>query len=214
MTVSHPGLQFDEGRHIYALNGKRMPGVTSILKPISSAHYEGVDPAVMERTADLGRKVHRLIELDCFGELDVDDLDDELAPYYLGWREFLSRSGFTPLMSEQKLVSDHAADGYAGTLDLFGRLNGIYSVIDAKRVAMVVKSTGPQTFGYSRLLRRCIPQVADPSTPIRRYALHLKKPPAPGKPAPWALVPFNDDRTDALVFQSCLNIARFNQGTL
>lgn len=207
-----PGLQFDDARHLYTLDGKRVPGVTTILKPVSGAAYEGVDPAIMEAAAALGRAVHLLIELDCAGELDTDNLDPELLPYYWGWREFLGKSGFQPLMSEQKLASSE--DGYAGMLDLFGILNGVYALIDAKRVAMVMKSTGPQTFGYAKLLRRRYTPLTDLSVPLRRYALHLKKPTAPGKPAPWALVPFNDDRVDALVFQSCLNIARFNLGML
>lgn len=203
------GLHFDPVAHRYTLDGKKLPGVTSVLKPISGAHYAGVDPAVMERAAELGRAVHRLIELDLANDLDLDELDPVLLPYYNGWRQFLATSGFKAQLSEQQMASRR--QGYAGTLDLFGRLNYLPSLIDAKRVAVVVRSTGPQTFAYGQLVRECFPGLLPADAQLRRYALHLKNP-APGQTAaPWSLVPFNNDRQDALVWQSCLNIARYLQ---
>lgn len=203
------GLVFDPELHRYTLDGKRLPGVTTVLKPISSAHYAGVDPAVMERAAQLGQAVHRLIELDVLGELDTDSLDPELIPYYRGWRVFLRESGFQAQLSEQQLASRRHR--YAGTLDLFGRLNGLPSLIDAKRVAVIVRSTGPQTFAYGQLVREARPDLLGPDEPLRRYALHLKKPSPTQMTAPWELVPFTNDHQDRLVWQSCLNISHYLQ---
>lgn len=204
------GLVFDAERHRYTLDGKKLPGVTTILKPISSAHYAGVDPEVMARAAQLGQAVHRVIELDVLGELDTDTLDPQLIPYYRGWRIFLRESGFQAQLSEQQLASRR--HGYAGTLDLFGRLNRLASLVDAKRVAVIVRSTGPQTFAYGQLVREARPDLLGPDEPLRRYALHLKKPAHGQMTAPWELVPFTNDHQDRLVWQSCLNIQKFIEG--
>lgn len=212
MRTEMDGLVFDPETHRYTLDGKRLPGVTTVLKPISTAFYRGVDPAVMEAAAILGQAVHKVIELDILGQLDTDMLDYRLLPYYRGWRHFLATSGFTAQLSEQQLASRRYR--YAGTLDLFGRLNGIRSLIDAKRVAMVAPSTGPQTMAYGNLVREARPDLLPEGAPLRRYALQLKKPAAGQDVAPWHLHPFTDDSRDARVWNSCLNIAHYIQDTI
>lgn len=203
------GLVFDHHRHEYTLDGVKLPGVTTVLKPISSAHYAGVDPAVMERAAQLGTAVHAVIELDLQGDLDTDNLDPMLVPYYRGWRQFRQQSGFRALLSEKKLAS--RTHRYAGALDLFGTLNGLPALIDAKRVAVVAPSTGPQTFAYGQLVRECHPELVGPTSPLKRYALHLMKAKPDAITADWRLVPFQNDTRDRLVWQSCLNIAHYLQ---
>ncbi|TXH02761.1 MAG: hypothetical protein E6R07_14645 [Nevskiaceae bacterium] len=203
------GLTFDEARHEYRLDGVKLPGVTTVLKPISSAHYAGVDPDVMARAAALGQAVHKVIELDLQQDLDTDSLDPELVPYYRGWRMFLRQSGFQAYLSEKKLASVQGR--YAGTLDLMGVLNGLPSLIDAKRVAVVTPSTGPQTFAYGQLVRENCPELLGPTTPLRRYALQLKKAVPNAVTADWQLLPFTNDSRDRLVWQSCLNIAHYLQ---
>lgn len=205
------GLVFDQENHRYTLDGKKLPGVTTVLKPISTAFYRGVDPAVMEAAAILGQAVHKVIELDILGQLDTDMLDYRLLPYYRGWRSFLATSGFTPQLSEHQLASRRYR--YAGTLDLFGRLNGIRSLIDAKRVAMIAPSTGPQTFAYGDLVREARPDLLPADAPLRRYALQLKKPNRGQEVAGWHLHPFTDDARDARVWRSCLNISHYLQDT-
>lgn len=201
------GLHFDEANHAYTLDGRKLPGVTTVLKPISSAHYAGVDPAVMEAAAVLGRAVHRMIELDVARDLDLETMHPVLMPYHRGWRNFLATSGLQVLLSEHKLAS--ARMGYAGTFDMFGKLNHVNALIDAKRVALVAPSTGPQTFAYGQLMRECMPELLPAGAPLRRYALQFKKP-RPGQDmAPWHLHPFDNDTQDALVWQSCLNISNY-----
>lgn len=201
------GLAFRAEDHTYRLDGASVPGVTTALKLISAADYAHVDPALMERAAALGTDVHKLIELDCLNELDVDALHPDLLPYYQGWREFLSASGFVVLLSESKVASRRHR--YAGQLDLFGKLNGVLSMVDAKRVARVMPSTGPQTMAYTNALRECRPDALPVGAPCRRYALQLRPPLHPGRPARWTLHPFVDDAADLRVFLSCLNICHY-----
>ncbi len=197
------GLDFQEADHSYRLDGVPVLGVTSALKIISDQAYRFVDPDVLARAAILGQAVHRLIELDCLGQLDLASLDPVLEPYYLAWREFLARSGFQVLLSESKVASRKYR--YAGQLDLFGRLNGIGSVVDAKRVTCLMPSTGPQLSAYETALRETRPDLVLPGAPCRRYALQLT--PGTDALARWRLVPYTDPG-DLRVFLSCLTITQ------
>ena len=189
-------IQFDAATHTYTLEGRRLPSVTEVLKPLSDAEYRHVDHTVMDRAAALGRAVHKMIELDLRDDLDVDALDEPLHPYLRQWREFRALSGFEAILSEQIVYS--ARYGYAGTLDLFGRLNGRYVLIDAKRTAAVPRTAGPQTAAYQIALCESSPSARWLEEPIHRYALHLM-------PARWCLTPFKDP-SDARVFLSALSL--------
>lgn len=192
-------LSYDDALHEYRYDGNVVPSVTQALGRLSAEEYRGVDAEVMERAAQLGKAVHRVIELDLRDDLDVESLSEGLLPYYESWRNFLATSGFTAVLSEQRVYS--ARYGYAGTLDLFGILNGEAVLIDAKRTAQVPRTAGPQTAAYETALRESLPDVItrhnDLTTPardlIRRFALHLR---ADGT---WRLVPFTD-RSDLRVF--------------
>lgn len=200
------GLVFHPEGHRYTLDGAHVPGVTSALKVVSQADYFGVDPEVLARKAALGTAVHQVIELDCQDDLDVDSLDDVLLPYFRAWRSFLTASGFHVELSEGKVASRRYR--YAGQLDLFGRLNGIRSTIDAKCVVRVMPSTGPQTAAYTEALRESRPDLLPPGAPCRRYALQLRPFDSDGRPMaqPWKLHPFTQDAADLRLFLACLTV--------
>ena len=202
------GLAFDSELHRYTLDGAPVVGVTSALKLVSDADYFGVDPEVMARKAELGTAVHRMIELDCHDDLDTDSLDEVLRPYYRAWRSFLTVSGFTVRLSESQVASRRY--GYAGTLDLFGTLNGIPATVDAKCVTTVMPSTGPQTAAYTQALREWRPDLLPAGMPCRRYALQLRPSDAQGRPlsTPWKLHPFTQDAADLRLFLACLTVTQ------
>jgi hypothetical protein len=189
------GLIFCEGPHTYTLDGRPVPGVTSVLKALPN-EYGHVAPEVMAAASALGTAVHRVIELDVRRELDEEDLDPVLLPYLGQWREFLATSGFRVLGSELEVASRKY--GYAGKLDLVGVLHGRKALVDAKRTAQVPRSAGPQTAGYKLATQECRPDLIGPTEPCDRYALHLT-------PKNWRLVPFKDP-ADQRVFLSCLTI--------
>lgn len=189
-------LTYNDERHEYRYAGDLVPSVTQVLAPLSAAEYRGVDPALMERAAQLGRAMHRMIELDIKGDLDADGLSDLLVPYYTAWLNFRALSGFEPILSEQFVYADRYR--YAGTLDMFGRLRGRLVLIDAKRTSAVPRTAGPQTAGYEMALRACKPEITGGAS-IDRYALHLQ---TDGK---WKLVPFTD-KNDSRVFLSALTL--------
>ena len=55
-------LTFDEASHTYRIDGQVVPGVTSVLKPLTD--YSMVPPADLQAAADFGKAVHRACELD------------------------------------------------------------------------------------------------------------------------------------------------------
>lgn len=190
-------VQFSAADHTYTLDGVRVPSVTQILQSLPN-EYAMVDPDVLERAAEIGRKVHGMIEDDVHGRVEIESYDAGLLPYLDMWREFLCASGFRVIASEQIVYSLRYR--YAGTLDLFGRLNDRYALIDTKRTAAVPRKAGPQTAGYKTALQECCPEYAD--VEIDRFALHLT-------PERWRLVPFTD-RADARVFLAAHTINQWS----
>lgn len=194
-------LAYDDDLHEYRYDGHVVPSVTQVLSRLSAEEYRGVSPDVLEQAALLGKAVHRMIELDLRDALDVQSLSEGLHIYYKAWRNFLSTSGFEASLSEERVYSDRYA--YAGTLDLFGRLNGRLSLIDAKRTTSVPRTAGPQTAAYENALRECRPELTG-AAPIDRYALHLR---ADGT---WRLVPFTH-RADLRAFLACLTLLSWSK---
>lgn len=163
-------ITFEPDSHTYRdEHGRVLPSVTQVLAPLSANAYRGVSQEVMERAAEIGTAVHKMIELDVQGVLDESSLHPSIEQYLPAWRRFLLESGFEVLGSEMRVASRRY--GFAGTLDLYGLLHGKHSLIDAKRVAQVQRTTGPQTAGYEIALRE---ETGLPSTTrVDRYALQL-----------------------------------------
>lgn len=200
-AVASPSISFDEATHTYTdALGRKVPGVTTILKPITSEAYRFVDPALMETAAKLGQRVHRVIELDNENDLDEESLAADLVPYLASWRQFRAQSGFELAGSEVRVHS--ATHGYAGTLDLVGKLKGRLCIIDAKRTAAVPRSAAPQTAAYAEAWREMT--GTSRLERIERFALHLY-------PKGWSLVPFRD-AGDFRLFLSLLNVHNFMHG--
>jgi hypothetical protein len=193
-------LTFDPATHTYTLDGRVVPSVTQVLRALPN-EYAMVDPDVLERAAEIGRAVHWIIEHEILGDLDEELVDFHLLPYLDQWRAFRRTSGFEPLLSEGQVWSRRYR--YAGTLDLFGRLNGRKALIDAKRTAAVPRSAGPQTAGYRIALSETHPDLLAPDEPVDRFALHLT-------PNRWQLVPFRA-ATDQRVFLSALTIYQWSK---
>lgn len=101
--------------HIYCLDGKPLPSVTTVLRGvglIDTAHFS--DAARLR-----GQYVHAAIALDHDGALDDEALDSGLAPYVEAWRACKRDMGLTVLSYESMVVD--AERGYAGTYDLIAR---------------------------------------------------------------------------------------------
>lgn len=181
------GLTFDEATHSYFFDGNPVPGVTSILKPITD--YSAVPPHVLQAAANFGKAVHLACELDDLGELDESQLDPALMPYLEGWRNFSREHGVQWFAIEQPVYNK--ALRYAGTPDRYGIVDGLNAVVDIKSTAQLYASVGPQLAAYANALT--------PSPSMKRYAVQLK---ADGT---YTLKPYNDP-TDWPLFASLLTV--------
>ena len=142
MTV----LTFDAEKHEYRVDGKVVPSVTQILRPLMDFSF--VKPDVLEAAANFGTAVHRACELDDLGELDPDSLDPALDPYLAGWRKFCREHECQWEAIEKTVL--HGSMRYAGTLDRAGTVKGVGSIVDLKSGSSLMPTVGPQLAAYAR----------------------------------------------------------------
>jgi hypothetical protein len=171
--VTVPKLVFDEGTHTYSVDGRIIPSVTTIIRPLHD--FADIPAAVLERKRVLGTAVHLACELDDRDELDDAATDAEVMGYVAGWRKFRSDSGAKVLMNEQKLY--HPTLMFAGQLDRLLMLrNGVTALIDLKTSVTMSNAFGVQLAGYALLLEdQDIPRNALHGLQLRAngaYKLH------------------------------------------
>lgn len=187
-------LEFDPAAHRYTFDGKPVPNVTNILA--SESPYKGLDPAMLEIARQKGQHVHRMIELDLSGALDEATLPEWMKPALTQWRQFVADTGFAVEESEFRVF--HPVYRYAGTLDLFGNMNGGPVLIDLKRSFLAGHVTGLQTAAYLEALSAMMKQDNRKEGQIvasaRRFALRLRE------DSRYNMIEFTDklDRTDFL----------------
>lgn len=145
-------LTFDAPSHTYRIDGRVVPSVTQLIKPLQD--FAGIDPAVLEAKRELGVFVHKACELDDADDLDEASIDPSVLPYVQAWRKFKRATGALILQSERQLV--HRALGFAGTLDRVAELHSITAgsrwLIDIKTSVDLSPWVGVQLAGYRLLL--------------------------------------------------------------
>ena len=166
-------LTFDAETHRYFWNGVQVPGVTTILSPLTD--FSAVDPDVMRRASNFGTAVHHLCELEDLGE-NLEDfvVDPALLPYLQAWKRFTGEWRADWTCVERRVF--HPALRYAGTLDRAGTLlapgepvhRRHAAVVDIKTSTSLYPAVGPQLAAYAR--------AHDPlaGSSLRRYAVQLK----------------------------------------
>lgn len=192
-------LTFDEAAHQYFADGEPVPNVTRVLSSLTD--YSHIPEDTLVRAQEEGKAVHRMVELDCKGQLAS-------VPYwmqgqYRAWAQFRTDAGFEPILSEHRVF--HATLRYAGTLDLLGEARHLKNakgicLIDVKRSFYAGPVIGLQTAAYAEALRtdKAMPRVD------HRFALRLD---ADGK---YRLQPYPDG-SDAAVFIAQLTTYRWKE---
>lgn len=156
-------LTFDAETHRYLLDGKPVPSVTGILKPL--VDFSMVDPDVLRRAAAFGTAAHQMCAMAIAGTLDYGSLDDELLPVleaFDAWRHACGDiasvlTGGTLDEGTGAIVGDgfavekpmgHKTLKFAGTPDIVidGRL-----IIDIKTRAVKPLTDAIQCAGYEEL---------------------------------------------------------------
>lgn len=189
-----PALTLDD-EHVYRYGGQVVPGVTEVLSDL--ADFSMVDPDVLARKADLGRRVHFAVQLDHENDLDESTIEHDVAPYLAAWRRFCTEHVVEVLAGEQQV--HHVALGYAGTLDLVIRVDGGPPVCtDVKTPVRVPRAAGPQTAAYVAARN----SRGEQPTVLHRAALKL------GDDGRFRFLPLQDPN-DFAVFCACLTRHRF-----
>jgi hypothetical protein len=181
-------LTFEPEGHIYTWNGKVVPSVTGILKPL--AGYEWVNEQVLERKSAIGTAVHLATELFDRGDLVEESVHPIIKPYLDAYKRFRDETQFEPEGIELKDFNERM--GYAGTLDRTGKVRATPAVIDLKATVQIHHAAGPQTAAYAQM-------IGQPASD--RYALQLKD------DGTYKLQPLKDPQ-DWPDFLACLAIHR------
>lgn len=144
-----PELVFKTDNHTYWLNGANIPGVSELMKPLSSAMYKTIDQAVLNAAADRGSAVHEAIEN--FLQYGIEDCDPAFSGYFdafMAWyKEFHPEVLACEVMVYNKLYR------YGGTVDLLVRIKGKLWLIDVKTTAKINHMlTNVQLVAYGQAL--------------------------------------------------------------
>lgn len=151
----------------YIKNGVEYPSVTTIIKLLNKeglqqwANYLGfkrisVDKE-LERSSRIGTYVHYLCECTLMGDTylkyDAKSINilREVGHRYLSFKEFLKDYDVEPIFCEKSLIS--TKEGFAGTTDFFGYINGKKTLLDFKTSKNFYDSMFFQLAAYDVLLR-------------------------------------------------------------
>ncbi len=161
-----PELVFDDGPHIYTLNGVPIPSVTRIMEPLSQAEYGAIDSRTVDQAAHKGTIVHNAIEN--WLKFGIEDEDPDYAGYFRAFTEWWEEKKPEPVGSEVKTY--HKLMRYAGTVDMLAYIDGELNLIDFKTTyRLIEKNCGVQLEAYAQALESHGVKVE------RKRILHLKK---------------------------------------
>jgi hypothetical protein len=144
-----PQVLLDEANHRYTVDGVEKDGVTSLCAIYGDEPDEFVEEA-MERAADRGVTLHKVLELALIGE----DYSDEYPAMYQPWVDsietFLAEHEITPIAIEEPIYSERL--NVCGTPDLLCLYDGVLAVLDWKFVSSIIKpKVKAQLNGYKEI---------------------------------------------------------------
>ena len=121
-------LSFVEETHQYFLDGRELPSVTTLLRPLSSSAYGTVNPSVLSAAAYRGTVVHQAIEW--FNIFHIEDIMPEYKAYFDAYYEWCEEVQPEILKIEYKTY--HPQLMYAGTVDLLCKIKDELWLVDYK----------------------------------------------------------------------------------
>lgn len=197
-AFGQPAIEFDEANHLYFVNGKPMPSVSSILAPL--VDFSRVPPETLEYARQRGTAVHRATELHDLGTLDEESVDEAVRPYLEAWKRFRKETGFVPKLIEHRVYSEYY--GYCGTIDRQGYMTELkgspLAVIDIKTPVQLGQVVGVQLAAYQEALR------SEGIQADLRFAVQLRS------DGNYRLTPYVD-KSDFSVFVALLTIKNWRE---
>lgn len=161
--------------HVYRVSGRKVRGVTEILKAVGVTDHSG--PWFDETSRAYGKNLHACLALLVAGRLDFDSVDDRMKEEVEAVDVWLRGIGEYTLVAVEWMAYS-TTYGFAGTLDCALRIarSNRLAIIDWKRGA-AGKSAALQTALYAVLASERLAEPIDgrhptiPFSQIDRYAL-------------------------------------------
>lgn len=165
IEVFTEGVVLDEASHTYTLDGKRIPGCTSIIQGVGLSDFSQVPKYILEKKSALGTRVHNYTHWWDENDLDIEDL--KLYPVYynrlLGWTQFRQDWGFKPLVTEVAMAIRVNGMTFGVTPDRFGVGNfgpegvPLMSTVEIKNTVDMEPSHRVQTAAQALALKEDAP---------------------------------------------------------
>lgn len=126
-------LTFFDEKHVYEINGQKIPSVSEIMRFASREVYSGIDQWRLDNAADRGTRVHdATLEIDARGNADVDA---DIVPYVEAYVGFLKK--FHPHYIASELALADTRRWFAGRLDRCAIINKKCVLMDIKTSARI-----------------------------------------------------------------------------
>ena len=159
-------LQYFDKGHIYMLEGERIPCVSDLCRFLHREIYKDAPLWQLEAAADRGTKVHAATEaLDKTGRAEIQD---EYLPYLQAYVKFRQEHDVQWELIEY--ADYHPELRYAGTIDRYGLVDGIRTLLDIKNTHTVYKPLCGASLNLYRLILEARGKQVE-----RLMILHLKK---------------------------------------
>lgn len=159
-------LRFFDRGHVYMLDGERIPCVSDLCRFLHREVYQNAPSWQMEAAADRGTKVHAATEaLDRAGRAEIED---EYLPYLEAYAAFLREHDV-----EWELIEHpdyHPEHRYAGTIDRYGKVDGVITLLDIKTTYRVMKPLCLASLNLYRMMLQARGKSVE-----QLMILHLKK---------------------------------------
>ena len=158
-------LTFFDEKHVYEINGQKIPSVSEIMRFASREVYSGIDQWRLDNAADRGTRVHdATLAIDENGGADVDA---DIALYAEAYVGFLKKFHPRYIASELALADTQA--WFAGRLDRCAIVNQKRAIIDIKTSSRIeTRLVQAQLTAYAWLWERNRTEKLD-----ELYVLHL-----------------------------------------
>lgn len=197
--VATPTIEYRDETHQYFVAGKEFPSVSTVLSLF--ADYSRVPRETLEYKRQLGRAVHKAVELLEAGTLDFDTVDAPCIPYLESWAALKKVRPLRLIASEQIVYS--VKWRFAGRLDLnveFLDEPGVFWQCDAKCTYAMDPATALQTAAYAEAWN----SMCHPAAKLtKRAGMQLQPDGSIAKVYPYT------DRNDFAVFANALNTWRW-----
>ena len=159
-------LLFLEDKHTYLLYGEKLPCVSDLCRFLHREIYRNTPAWRIEDAAIKGTAVHTAAQsLDKNGFASINS---DYLPYLTAYKTFLQEHSVSWSMVEHPMY--HPQERYAGTIDRYGLVDGLHTLIDLKTTYTVYK---PLCLAQLNLYRLIL--IARGYPVDRMFILHLRR---------------------------------------